>query len=43
MLSFDKDGDKYLNFDEARDFVGKHMRREDVDSEFGGNKVRQKE
>jgi hypothetical protein len=40
MLSFDKDGDKVLSFDEVRDFVGKHLRREDVDPEFGGIQVR---
>jgi len=36
MMTFDKDGDKQLNFEEVRDFVGKHMRREDVDAEFTG-------
>lgn len=36
MLTFDKDGDKSLNFEEARAFVGKHMRREDVDGEYAG-------
>jgi len=39
MLSFDTNGDKYLDFDEARAFVGKHMRREDVDAEYTGKQA----
>jgi hypothetical protein len=36
MMSFDKNGDRQLDFDEVRAFVGKHMRRENVDVDFGG-------
>ena len=39
MLTFDKDGDKRLNFEEVRAFVGKHMRREDVDANFTGKQA----
>lgn len=40
MLSFDKNGDKHLTLDEVRAFVGKHMRREDVDPDYTGRQVR---
>ena len=39
MMSFDKNGDKHLTLDEVRAFVGKHMRREDVDPDYTGRQA----